>query len=270
MTTDTQPTLRMVAAGRTHGSGHTAVDALREVTLAVAPGELVAVMGPSGSGKSTLLTLAGGLDRPTRGEVVVLGQELSRLPTEDLARLRRRAIGYVFQELNLLPGLTAIENVSLPLELDGTRVGKARDAALVALERVGLADLAERFPEDLSGGEQQRVAIARAVVGERQLLLADEPTGALDTVTGEVVLRLLRGICDDHGAAGVLVTHEAGHAAWADRVVFLRDGTIVDGTGTLVGDDGADVDHLVAPQAEASAGTSGVGAHQAGAPEVRR
>jgi putative ABC transport system ATP-binding protein len=251
MTPDTLPTLRLVATGRTHGAGHTAVEALRDVTLEVAAGELVAVMGPSGSGKSTLLNLAGGLDRPTRGEVEVLGRELSRLPAEDLARLRRRTIGYVFQELNLLPGLTAIENVSLPLELDGSKVGAARDAALAALGRVGLADLADRFPEDLSGGEQQRVAIARAVVGDRRLLLADEPTGALDTVTGEVVLRLLRGVCDDHGAAGVLVTHEAGHAAWADRVVFLRDGTIVDGTGGLVATGGTDpvrVHHLAVPE----------------------
>ncbi len=228
-----RPTLRLRGATRIHGEGHTAVQALAEVDLDVAPGELVAIMGPSGSGKSTLLTLAGGLDRPSRGEVEVVGQELSKLSARDLARLRRRTIGYVFQELNLLPGLTAVENVSLPLELDGSGLGAARDAALQALDRVGLRDLADRFPEDLSGGEQQRVAIARAVVGERALLLADEPTGALDSVTGESVLRLLRRACDEDGAAGVLVTHDAGHAAWADRVIFLRDGTIVDGTGRV-------------------------------------
>jgi putative ABC transport system ATP-binding protein len=229
-TTPPDPVLSFEGVWRVHGSGHTAVEALRDATLAVRAGELVAVMGPSGSGKTTLLTIAGGLDRPTLGEVTVLGHPLSGRSAEQVAALRRRAIGYVFQELNLLPGLTAAENVSLPLELDGTRPGPARDAALAALAQVDLGDLADRFPEDLSGGEQQRVAIARAVVGERRLLLADEPTGALDSVTGESVLRLLRSACDD-GAAGVLVTHDAAHAAWADRVVFLRDGVIVDQAG---------------------------------------
>jgi putative ABC transport system ATP-binding protein len=226
------PVLRLAGVWRIHGSGHTAVEALRDATLTVDAGELVAIMGPSGSGKSTLLTIAGGLDRPTQGEVAVLGQELSQRSAEQLAALRRRAIGYVFQELNLLPGLTAAENVSLPLELDGTRPGPANEAALAALTKVGLQELAERFPEDLSGGEQQRVAIARAVVGERQLLLADEPTGALDSVAGESVLRLLRSACDN-GAAGVLVTHDAAHAAWADRIVLLRDGMIVDQAGPV-------------------------------------
>jgi putative ABC transport system ATP-binding protein len=226
------PVLAVEGVWRVFGSGHTAVEALRDATLAVAAGEMVAIMGPSGSGKSTLLTLAGGLDRPTQGEVTVLGETLSRRSAEQVAALRRRAIGYVFQELNLLPGLTAAENVSLPLELDGTRPAPAHEAALAALTKVGLQDLADRFPEDLSGGEQQRVAIARAVVGERRLLLADEPTGALDSVTGEAVLRLLRSACDE-GAAGVLVTHDAAHAAWADRVVFLRDGRIVDQAGPV-------------------------------------
>jgi putative ABC transport system ATP-binding protein len=229
--TATTEVLCLDAVWRVHGTGHTAVQALRDASLTVRAGELVAIMGPSGSGKSTLLTLAGGLDRPTRGEVRVLGQELSRLGPEALARLRRRVVGYVFQELNLLPGLTAAENVSLPLELDGVAPAPAREQAIAALQRVSLSEVAERFPEDLSGGEQQRVAIARAVVGERRLLLADEPTGALDSVTGESVLRLLRAACDDDGAAGVLVTHDAGHAAWADRVVFLRDGVIVDEAG---------------------------------------
>jgi putative ABC transport system ATP-binding protein len=147
-----------------------------------------------------------------------------------LAALRRRSIGYVFQDLNLLPALTAAENVSLPRELDGVSLRAARAEALATLERFGLADVADRFPDDLSGGQQQRVAIARAFVGERRLILADEPTGALDTVTGESVLRLMREQCAA-GAGGVLVTHEARHAAWADRVVFLRDGRIVDETG---------------------------------------
>ena len=221
------PVLELRGAARTHGTGATAVHALRGVDLSVVPGELVAVMGPSGSGKSTLLTLAGGLDTATSGEVLVEGVPLSGLDRAGLAQLRRRSVGYVFQELNLLPALTAAENVALPLELDGTRARDARAAALRVLDELGVSDLAGRFPDDLSGGEQQRVAIARALVGERRLVLADEPTGALDSVTGEAVLQLLRTRCD-LGAACVLVTHEARHAGWADRVVFLRDGAVVD------------------------------------------
>jgi putative ABC transport system ATP-binding protein len=217
---------------RVHGSGETAVHALAGVTLTVAAGELVAVMGPSGSGKSTLLNLAGGLDRPTEGEVFVDGTALGRASRRALAALRRRRVGYVFQDLNLLSSLTAAENVALPLELDGTGVGKARRLALAALSEVDLDGYGGRFPDELSGGQQQRVAIARALVGERCLVLADEPTGALDSHTGEAVLRLLRSKVDG-GAAGVLVTHDARHAAWADRVVFLRDGVIVDTSGPL-------------------------------------
>jgi putative ABC transport system ATP-binding protein len=217
---------------RTHGSGVGAVHALRGVSLVVAPGELVAVMGPSGSGKSTLLNLAGGLDRPSSGEVLVEDQPLSKCDKRALAALRRRSVGYVFQDLNLLPSLTAVENVALPLELDGAGVRRARRDALAALAEVELAEHAHRFPDEMSGGQQQRVAIARALVGQRRLVLADEPTGALDSQTGEAVLRLLRKTVDD-GAAGVLVTHEARHAAWADRVVFLRDGVIVDTSGPL-------------------------------------
>ena len=221
------PVLELRVVTRVHGTGATAVTALRGVDLAVTAGELVAVMGPSGSGKSTLLTLAGGLDTATSGEVLVEGVPLSGLDRAGLAQLRRRSVGYVFQELNLLPALTAAENVALPLELDGMRARDARTHALRALDELGLSELASRFPDALSGGEQQRVAIARALVGERRLVLADEPTGALDSVTGEGVLSLLRARCDD-GAAGVLVTHEARHAGWADRVVFLRDGVVVD------------------------------------------
>ncbi|GLZ75635.1 macrolide ABC transporter ATP-binding protein [Actinorhabdospora filicis] len=217
---------------RTHGSGEAAVHALRGVSIAVQPGELVAVMGPSGSGKSTLLNLAGGLDAPSTGEVFVEGTAISQLSRRSLAALRRRAIGYVFQDLNLLPSLTAIENVALPLELDGVSVRKARAVAAKALEDVAIPELAARFPDEMSGGQQQRVAIARAVVGERRLVLADEPTGALDSQTGESVLRLLRARCDA-GAAGVLVTHDARHAGWADRVIFLRDGLVVDASGPL-------------------------------------
>ena len=144
--------------------------------------------------------------------------------------MRRTSIGYVFQDFNLIPALTAAENVALPRELDGERSGAARKLARAALAEVGIEDLADRFPDEMSGGQQQRVAIARAIVGDRRLILADEPTGALDTDTGEEILRLLRARCDA-GAAGVLVTHEARHAAWADRVVFLRDGVVVDETG---------------------------------------
>ena len=223
--------LRLDRVTRVHGRGVQAVQALRGVTMEVYAGELVAVMGPSGSGKSTLLTLAGGLDQPTEGHVLVEGQDLAGLGNQGVARLRRTSVGYVFQDFNLIPALTAVENVALPLELDGTAARTARKAALAALAEVGLDELAGRFPDEMSGGQQQRVAIARAVVGERRLVLADEPTGALDTETGEEILRLLRDRCDA-GAAGVLVTHEPRHAAWADRVVFLRDGVIVDETGT--------------------------------------
>ncbi|WNM40547.1 ABC transporter ATP-binding protein [Micromonospora halotolerans] len=231
--------LELRGVHRTHGAGEAAVHALRGVSLTVSAGELVAVMGPSGSGKSTLLALAGGLDRPTGGDVVVEGESLGGLSARDLARLRRRRIGYVFQDLNLLGSLTAVENVALPLELDGVGVRAARRSALAALAEVDVAGLADRFPDQMSGGQQQRVAIARALVGERRLVLADEPTGALDSQAGEAVLQLLRRRVDA-GAAGVLVTHEARHAGWADRVVFLRDGVLVDSTAPLVG-----VEHLL-------------------------
>lgn len=245
-----EPLLRMDGVTRIHGRGPKAVRALGPVSLAVSPGELVAIMGPSGSGKSTLLALAGALDRPTEGHVIVGGRDLGRLAPAALAALRRRAIGYVFQDLNLLPGLTARENVALPLELDGEAQGTARRRALEELEHVGLLELADRFPEDLSGGEQQRVAIARALVGPRRLLLADEPTGALDSVTGESVLRLLRAQID-RGRAVILVTHDAAHAAWADRVLFLRDGLVVDETRASDRDPSTPMDlpAMVAPSA---------------------
>jgi putative ABC transport system ATP-binding protein len=226
--------LRLRSVSRTHGSGETAVHALRGVDLAVAPGELVAVMGPSGSGKSTLLHVAGGLDTPSSGEVLVEGRNLAALSPAQVAAVRRRSVGYVFQDLNLVPSLSAVENVALPLELDGVSGRRARREARAALDEVGIGELAGRFPDDMSGGQQQRVAIARALVGPRRLLLADEPTGALDSTTGEEVLRVLRARCEA-GAAGVLVTHEARHAAWADRVVFLRDGVVVDQSGPVAG-----------------------------------
>ncbi|MEU6731228.1 ABC transporter ATP-binding protein [Nonomuraea wenchangensis] len=219
--------VRLAGVTRVHGEGATAVHALKGVSLEVDVGELVAVMGPSGSGKSTLLNLAGGLDRPTSGTVHVGEQDLAAV--RDLAALRRRSVGYVFQDLNLITSLTAAENVMLPRELDGVRSGRAREEAMAVLAEVDSADLADRFPEELSGGQRQRVAIARALVGERRLLLADEPTGALDTRTGDEILRILRARCDA-GAAVLLVTHEPRYAAWADRVVFLRDGMIADTT----------------------------------------
>ena len=223
-----EPILRMVDVTRTHGDGETQVHALRGVSLDVHPGELVAVMGPSGSGKSTLLNLAGGLDKATSGSVFIEGDEIGSLNANQLASMRRRRVGFVFQDFNLIPSLT--ENVSLPLELDGVSVREGRRAAHLVLELVGVLELADRYPDKMSGGQQQRVAIARALVGDRRLVMADEPTGALDSQTGEGVLRVLRERCDA-GAAGLLVTHEARHAAWADRVVFLRDGVVVDTTG---------------------------------------
>ena len=222
-------TLELRQVSKTYGSGPTEVHALREVDLSVEGGELVAVMGPSGSGKSTLLTIAGSLEKPTSGAVLIDDVELSSVSRSDQAKMRRRSIGYVFQDFNLLPGLTAVENVTLPLELDGIGAKAARAAGLEALEELGVADQEARFPDELSGGERQRVAIARAIVGERRLLLADEPTGALDSVNGEAVMRLLRA-ATQRGVAGVVVTHEAHLASWADRVVFLRDGYVVDQT----------------------------------------
>lgn len=227
-------TLELRGVRRTFGAGHTAVTALADVSVTVAAGEVVALMGPSGSGKTTLLALAGGLDRPTRGVVEVDGVDLAGLDAAALAALRRRRVGFVFQELNLIPGLTAVENVALPLELDGVGARRARGQAQASLADVGVEVMADRFPDDLSGGEQQRVAIARACIGPRRLLLADEPTGALDSLTGETVLEHLRGRAEA-GVGVVLATHNARHAAWADRVVFLRDGRVSDRVGPPAG-----------------------------------
>jgi putative ABC transport system ATP-binding protein len=221
---------------KVYGSGPTEVRALHAVDLSVEGGELVAVMGPSGSGKSTLLTIAGSLEGATSGQVLVDGVDLATVSRSDQARMRRRSIGYVFQDFNLLPGLTAVENVALPLELDGVPSKSARATSLEAMDELEVADHADRYPDELSGGERQRVAIARAVVGERGLLLADEPTGALDSVNSEGVMRLLRA-ATQRGVAGVVVTHEAQLASWADRVVFLRDGHVVDQTVAPPGPD---------------------------------
>jgi putative ABC transport system ATP-binding protein len=236
--------LELRRISKAYGDGRDVVHALAEVDLRLEAGDLVAVMGPSGSGKSTLLTIAGTLEEPTTGDVVVDGTHVSELSRRERARLRRRAIGFVFQDFNLLAGLTALENVTLPLELDGQRAGGARALGMVALEELGVDDKADRFPDDLSGGERQRVAIARAVVGDRRLLLADEPTGALDSVNGEAVMRLLRAACR-RGVGGVVVTHDAQLASWADRIVFLRDGRIVDQTSAAEGPES-----LLAPESQ--------------------
>jgi putative ABC transport system ATP-binding protein len=226
--------LELRQVSKVYGQDAAEVHALRDISLTVDAGMMVAVMGPSGSGKSTLLTIAGSLEEPTSGEVLIAGQNVAAMSRNDKARLRRRSIGYVFQDFNLLPGLTAAENVSLPLELDGISARKAREAGLRALDWLGLADRASNYPDQLSGGERQRVAIARAVVGDRHLLLADEPSGALDSANGEAVMRMIRNACKQ-GVAAVVVTHDAQLASWADRVVFIRDGRIVDQTAPAPG-----------------------------------
>jgi len=221
----TEPVLKMRRVGKTHGKGAQRVDALVDIDLDIVPGEFVAITGRSGSGKTTLLNIAGALDEPTTGNVYVEGQDLGDLSRSDLARIRRVAVGYVFQQFNLLPALTAAENITLPLELDGMSPSEARGYAEISLDEVGLGGMGDRFPDQLSGGEQQRVAIARGLVGPRKLLLADEPTGALDEQTGESILQLLRDRCA-MGASALMVTHEPAFAAYADRVVRLRDGKI--------------------------------------------
>ncbi len=220
--------LELEAVVKRYGSGLTEVRALTDVSVRVEPGELVAVMGPSGCGKSTMLHLAGALEDPDAGHVLVGGRDLSTLSPAQQATLRRTDVGFVFQRLNLVPSLSAMENVMLPLELEGVPAREARARARAALVSVGIVEQLDRFPDDVSGGQQQRIAVARAVVGARKLILADEPTGALDTMTGDAVIELMAGLPAATGAAVVLVTHEPRYAAWADRVVFMRDGRIVD------------------------------------------
>jgi putative ABC transport system ATP-binding protein len=228
--------LELCGITKTYGADASQVRALDGVDLVVEPGIMVAVMGPSGSGKSSLLTIAGGLERPSAGRALVDGGDLAEMSRSALARLRRRTIGYVFQDYNLLPGLNAVENVALPLELDGVPAKAAQRSALAALDELGLADRAGQFRDELSGGERQRVAIARAIVGERRLLLADEPSGALDSANAEAVMRMLLAACR-RGVAAVVVTHDAQLASWADRITFLRDGRVADRTEPLAGPD---------------------------------
>jgi len=215
---------------KTYGRGDTAVTALKDVNLSVQSGEFVAIMGPSGCGKSTLLHLLGGLDRPTSGHVTVDGHNLGTLPDAALTELRRRKMGFVFQFFNLIPVLASVENAALPLTLDGQTMTKARAQATEWLRRVNLDDKLGSRPDQLSGGQQQRVAIARALVAEPALVLADEPTGNLDTHASDEIAGLLRQVTDEWGRAVVMVTHDPRIAAYADRIVFLKDGVIVDDT----------------------------------------
>ncbi len=220
--------LRLVDVAQSVPDGRERRVVLDGVDLEVAAGELVVLMGPSGSGKTTLLRIAAGIDRPERGMPVVDGEHMWVLTATQLAELRRRSIGYVEQRWNLLDSLTLVENVALPLELDGVRTRDAMRDAMAALEDVGIVEMARQFPSSLSGGEQQRVAIARALVGTRHLLVADEPTGALDALTAESIMRLIRHRCDHDGTAALLATHDPAVAGWADRVVYLRDGVLSD------------------------------------------
>ncbi len=224
------PILEFDDVVKSYGTGLTEVRALRGVSLAVEKAEFIAVMGPSGCGKSTLLHLAGALESPSAGSVRVGGRELAGLGATARSELRRNDVGYVFQRLNLIPSLTAIENVMLPMELAGGAHRSVRLLAVGALGMVGLTQQLDRYPDDFSGGQQQRIAIARAIVGERRLLLADEPTGSLDTASGDEVIEILAALPQEHGTAVVLVTHEPRFASWADRFVFLRDGRVVDET----------------------------------------
>ena len=217
--------LRMTGVRHGYRQGDTDVTAIDGITLSVSPGELIAVMGPSGSGKSTLLSVAGALEPATVGEVVVDGVPLAGLSASALAQVRRRSIGFVFQQYNLIPLLTVRENVGLPLELDGWPAARTREATDAAIAQLSLESEADAYPEELSGGQQQRAAIARAIAGTPRLILADEPTGALDSVTGESVIRMLRARVDS-GASAIVVTHDARLAAWADTVFSLEDGRL--------------------------------------------
>ena len=223
-----QIVLEAKALHKSYQMGGHRVDALSGVDFQIAKGEFVAIMGPSGSGKSTLLHLMGGLDRPSEGEVVLAGKQLSVLNDDQATLVRRHNIGFVFQFFNLVPTLTAEENIALPLLIDGKNIRQYQERLEALLALVGLADRRHHKPDQLSGGEQQRVALARALVTQPAIVLADEPTGNLDLKTGALIMDLLRRSCDELEQALIAVTHDARAATYADRVVFLRDGQIVD------------------------------------------
>ena len=219
-----------VNLSKVYGAGDTAVRALDNVSLQIEPGEFVAVMGPSGCGKSTLLHLLGGLDRPTSGSVMIDGHNLTDLSDARLTELRRHKIGFIFQFFNLIPVLNAVENAALPVTLDGVRGSEAKARATEWLTRFGLSDRLDHRPDQLSGGQQQRVAVARALVADPALILADEPTGNLDTRASEEIAGLLRQVANEYGRSVVIVTHDPRIAAHADRIIFLKDGAVVDQT----------------------------------------
>jgi len=226
---------------KVYGKDETAVTALNSVSLRIEQGKFVAIMGPSGCGKSTLLHLIGGLDKSTSGRVIVDGHDLARLNDRELTELRRRKIGFVFQYFNLIPVLTARENAALPLILDGIKQPEAHERAAEWLARMGLKDRINHRPDQLSGGQQQRVAIARALVSEPALILADEPTGNLDTRASDEIALLLHQISEKWGRTVIMVTHDPRIAAHADTIIFLKDGAIVDETQLSHGDDEAGI-----------------------------
>jgi putative ABC transport system ATP-binding protein len=226
----TMSAIRVENLTKHYGKGAATVTALDHVSLTVQVGEFVAVMGPSGSGKSTLLHLVGGLDQPTEGKVWIEGQELTVLNDDKLTEMRRRRMGFIFQFFNLLPVLNAIENVALPLTLDGMKPAEARERAVAWLERVGLGQRLDHRPSQLSGGQQQRVAVARALVAEPAVVLADEPTGNLDSMASDEIAGLLHQVAGEWGRTVMMVTHDPRVAAYADRIVFIKDGSIVDQT----------------------------------------
>ncbi|MCE5209179.1 MAG: ABC transporter ATP-binding protein [Chloroflexi bacterium] len=222
---------------KVYGSGLASVMALGGISMEVKQGEFVAVMGPSGCGKSTLLHLLGGLDHPSAGNVIIDGENLADLSDQRLTELRRRKIGFIFQFYNLIPVLTAVENAALPMTLDGVRAAEAHHKAALWLNRLGLADRINHRPDQLSGGEQQRVAIGRALLTEPALILADEPTGNLDTHASDEIAVLMRKVADEYDRAVVMVTHDPRIAAYADRILFLKDGSIIDETILEPGND---------------------------------
>ena len=227
-----------------YGSGETAVIALDHVSFAVEAGEFVAIMGPSGCGKSTLLHLVGGLDHSSEGSVTIGGLTLSALSDDRLTELRRKKIGFVFQFFNLIPVLNAVENAALPVTLDGIQQSVARQRATDWLNKIGMSDRLSHRPDQLSGGQQQRVAVARALVSEPELILADEPTGNLDTRAGDEIARLLRKACKEWNRTVIMVTHDPRIAAYADRIIFLKDGRITEQTLLETKDSGSNPDGI--------------------------